>query len=138
MPVINTKFLVHTNGNSDIVDLTYKIKLIISEFDIKNALVSVHSPCSSTGIGVMEYNPDIIRDFSDLISKFIPYDINYKHNAEWNDNLADTYLKSLFVGCSVSIPFVEGSFELDRFQRILLFDFNSLSATRSVIIQIIY
>ena len=47
-------------------------------------------------------------------------------------------IKTILTGSSVSIPFIRGEFELDRFQRILLFDFDYKKRARSVIIQMIY
>lgn len=138
MAVINSKFLVKTNGNNDIVDLTHRIKLIVRKNKINNALVNVHTPFSNASIGIMEYDPGIVLDFFNLINKIVPDNEFYAHNAEWNDNFAQTYIKSLLIGNSVSLPFINGDFELDRFQKILLFDFNSKQGTRSVIIQIIY
>lgn len=138
MAVINSKFLVKTNGNNDIVDLTHRIKLIVRKNKINNALVNVHTPFSNASIGIMEYDPGIVLDFFNLINKIVPDNEFYAHNAEWNDNFAQTYIKSLLIGNSISLPFINGDFELDRFQKILLFDFNSKQGTRSVIIQIIY
>lgn len=138
MAVINSKFLIKTNGNNDIVDLTHRIKLIVRKNKINNALVNVHTPFSNASIGIMEYDSGIVLDFFNLINKIVPDNEFYAHNAEWNDNSAQTYIKSLLIGNSVSVPFINGDFELDRFQKILLFDFNSKQGTRSVIIQIIY
>lgn len=137
MAVISSKLLVNTNGN-DILDLTSKVKKIVRSNRVKNALVCVHVPLSTASVGVMEYDPGIVKDFFNLVNRIIPVDKIYAHNIEWEDNYAHMYMKALLTGNSVSVPFVNGEFELDRFQKILLFDFNNKPSVKSVIIQMIY
>lgn len=124
----NSKFLVNTNGN-DIVDITVRVKETIDKEKINNGLISIHSPFSSAAIGIMEYNPDMVKDFFSFILAAAPLFKNGKDSS---------YIKSLIIGNSVNVPYINGDFELDRFQRILLFDFDFRKRVRSVIIQIIY
>ena len=124
----NSKFLVNTNGN-DIVDITVRVKETIDKEKINNGLISIHSPSSSAAIGIMEYNPDMVKDFFSFILAAAPLFKNGKDSS---------YIKSLIIGNSVNVPYINGDFELDRFQRILLFDFDVRKRVRSVIIQIIY
>ncbi len=138
MAVTNYKILINTNGKNDVIDLTYKVKGALEECNVKTASVLVHCPFSSASIGVMEYDPDIVKDFSKLINSIVPVSFDYKHDVKWDDCCAQYYIKTLFIGNSVTVPFVNGEFELDRFQRILLFEFNDRPIVRSVIIQMIY
>ena len=124
----NSKFLVNTNGN-DIVDITVRVKETIDKEKINNGLISIHSPFSSAAIGVMEYSPDMVKDFFSFVLTAAPLFKNGKDSS---------YIKSLLIGNSANVPYINGDFELDRFQRILLFDFDVKKRVRSVIIQIIY
>ncbi len=137
MALLNYKILINSNGN-DVIDITQKIKDTVSNNANESALLSVSAPLSNVSIGIMEYDAGIVHDVLEFINKIIPKNENYAHNKQWHDNLADEFLKSLIIGNSVSIPFVKGEFELDRFQKILLFDFNSQPRAVSVIIQMIY
>lgn len=137
MALLNYKILINSNGK-DVIDITQKIKDTIPIDPQKSALLSVSAPLSNVSIGIMEYDPGIVLDVLNFINKIIPKNENYAHNKEWHDNSADEFLKSLIIGNSVSIPLVKGEFELDRFQKILLFDFNSQPRVISVIIQMIY
>ncbi len=128
MTIVSAKFLVKTNGH-DIVDITLRVKKIILQNKVQDALICVHSPFSSASVGVMEYDPDMVKKFFEFTDKFLPQKTGDKN---------PSYLKGLFTGNSATIPFIRGEFELDRFQRILLFDFDVKKRTRSVIIQIIY
>ncbi len=124
MAIKFSKFVINSNGN-DIIDITEKVKAAIIKNRINDALINVHSPFSSVSIGVFEYTPEIVEEFLSFSKKLIT-SLNHHH------------IKSLIIGNSATIPFVKGDFELDRFQRILLFDFDYKKRARSVIIQMIY
>lgn len=124
MTVKVSKFVINSNGN-DIIDITEKVKSAVKKNNVQNALINVHSPFSSASVVVMEYTPELTVDFSYFTEKLIR-------------NESAPYIKTAFIGNSATIPFVSGEFELDRFQRILLLDFDDKKRARSVIIQIIY
>lgn len=128
MAIKISKFVINTNGN-DIVDITEKVKMAVIKNEIENALINVHSPFSSASIAVSEYSPEMKADFSYFIKNIVP---------EFQNRKNSSYIKTILTGSSVSIPFIRGEFELDRFQRILLFDFDYKKRARSVIIQMIY
>lgn len=138
MNILNLKFLINTNGNNDVLDITENAKEKILSKNILNGLIHIYTPLSRAGIKIMEYDPGIVKDLNNFLEKIIPEQNEYFHDIEWKDNFANGYIKSALIGNGVCIPFIEGDFELDRFQRILFVDFDDTKGTRSVIIQIIY
>lgn len=138
MNILNLKFLINTNGNNDVLDITENVKEKILSKNILNGLIHIYTPLSRAGIKIMEYDPGIVKDLNNFLEKIIPKQNKYFHDIEWKDNFANGYIKSALIGNGVCIPFIEGDFELDRFQRILFVDFDDTKGTRSVIIQIIY
>lgn len=135
---MNLKFLINTNGNNDVLDITENAKEKILSKNVLNGLIHIYTPLSRAGIKIMEYDPGIVKDLNNFLEKIIPKQNKYFHDIEWKDNFANGYIKSALIGNGVCIPFIEGDFELDRFQRILFVDFDDTKGTRSVIIQIIY
>lgn len=138
MNILNLKFLINTNGNNDVLDITENAKEKILSKNVLNGLIHIYTPLSRAGIKIMEYDPGIVKDLNNFLEKIIPKQNKYFHDIEWKDNFANGYIKSALIGNGVCIPFIEGDFELDRFQRILFVDFDDTKGTRSVIIQIIY
>ena len=124
MAIKFSKFVINSNGN-DVIDITEKVKAAILKYGVYDALINIHAPFSSSSIGVFEYTPDTVEEFLNFSKKIIKTK-NHHH------------IKSLIVGNSATVPFIGGEFELDRFQRILLLDFDNKKRARSVIIQIIY
>ncbi|MCD8024473.1 MAG: secondary thiamine-phosphate synthase enzyme YjbQ [Candidatus Gastranaerophilales bacterium] len=135
--LLNAKFVIMVNPY-DLTDLTDRIYATVKNLGLKNASICIHTPFSLASIGVMEYDPGLVKDFFRFINKILPLDSEYEHNIEWKDNFAHSYIKTLLIGNSVTIPFINGEFELDRFQRILLFNFADTKGARSVIMQMIY
>lgn len=138
MNILNLKFLINTNGNNDVLDITENAKEKILSKNVLNGLIHIYTPLSRAGIKIMEYDPGIVKDLNNFLEKIIPKQNKYFHDIEWKDNFANGYIKSALIGNGVCVPFIEGDFELDRFQRILFVDFDDTKGTRSVIIQIIY
>lgn len=138
MNILNLKFLINTNGNNDVLDITENAKEKILSKNVLNGLIHIYTPLSRAGIKIMEYDPGIVKDLNNFLEKIIPKQNEYFHDIEWKDNFANGYIKSALIGNGVCIPFIEGDFELDRFQRILFVDFDGTKGARSVIIQIIY
>lgn len=138
MNILNLKFLINTNGNNDVLDITENAKEKILSKNVLNGLIHIYTPLSRAGIKIMEYDPGIVKDLNNFLEKIIPEQNEYFHDIEWKDNFANSYIKSALIGNGVCVPFIEGDFELDRFQRILFVDFDDTKGARSVIIQIIY
>lgn len=137
MAIINSKFLVETRGNNDLLDLTERVREVIKSHKLKNALVHVHTPSLGASIAIMEYDIGMQKDFSNLVNRIVPDENDYNYDIEWREHLAHTFMKSALIGTNVTVPFINGEFELERFQRILFIDFDGNNANKSVIIQMI-
>ena len=84
MTIICEKFTVHTKGNTDIIDITQKVKSVVYNHNIKNATIIVALAGSTAGITTIEYEPGLIKDLPAIFDEIAPMDKNYQNTRSTN------------------------------------------------------
>ena len=94
MGVKNEKFLIQTNGFTDIIDITLNVNDAVKQSvknakdaggDIKNAVIHIFSPGSTVSITTIEYEPGLIKDIPEILDDLIPAKKAYHHDKTWHD-----------------------------------------------------
>lgn len=141
MSVKNEKFLISTNGFSDIIDITMKVNEAVRnsvQYDgVKNAVIHIFCPASTASVTTMEYEPGLVKDIPEALDRLIP-DIDYNHNKTWHDGNGHSHIKASIIGNSVTVPYVNGEIVLGEWQQIVLIDFDNKPRTRTIIVQTTY
>lgn len=123
-----------TNNRVEIIDITQHINAAIAEGGFRRGLVSVYSKHSTSGIFINENEPNLLKDFANIIQQLVPTNGNYKHNKI--DNNADSHLRSFLIGSSETIPFKKGSMSLGTWQSVFFMELDG-PRSRQVILTII-
>ena len=84
MTVINEKFSVNTKGNTDIIDITQKVKNAVYTHSLQNAVVHVYVAGSTVSITNIEFEPGLLVDLPEALYKIAPTDTDYHHDATWH------------------------------------------------------
>ena len=143
MAVKNEKFLIQTNGFSDIIDITMKVDDVIKKSNsqgepVKNGVIHIFSPGSTIAITTLEYEPGLIKDIPEVLDKLIPQNAEYHHDKTWHDGNGYAHIRASIIGNGITVPYVNGEMELGTWQQIVLIDFDNKPRTRSIIVQILY
>jgi len=138
MPVITEFISVATQGNRDVIDLTSQVKSLILQHSVENAVVSVFSPGSTAAITTIEYEPGLKKDIDHYLNKLIPYDEHYYHHETWHDDNGSSHIQAAIIGPSETIPLIDGSLYMGKWQQIVLIDCDTRARTRKIVIQIAY
>ena len=136
MPVRNEKFLLTTRGFNDIIDITSKVRDIVSFGKEKNAIVHIYTPGSTVSITTLEYEPGLVKDLPDALEKIAPINKEYEHDKKWHDVNGYAHIRASMIGNSITVPLAAGELGLGSWQQIVLIVFDNKSRTRSVIVQI--
>jgi secondary thiamine-phosphate synthase enzyme len=106
-------FEVSTDSRCEVVDVTEQVRECVPT----NAdRVTVFSEHTTTGVTVNEAESRLLSDFETALSDLVP-DSGWQHD-EIDDN-ADAHVRSLLLGPDVTIPVVDGSLALGRWQSVL-------------------
>jgi secondary thiamine-phosphate synthase enzyme len=131
---LNHIFLT-THGNTDILDITQQVSECIQSNNLKNGLVTIFCPSSTSGVTTIEYEPGVLQDLKRIFSEIVPEDHNYQHDEAWHDGNGHSHVRSALLKASLTIPLVEGRMTLGTWQQIVYIDFDTRPRKREIIVQ---
>lgn len=125
-------FGVSTKKREELVDITSPVYDIVSKTGIKNGIVIIYAPHTTSAITINENaDPDVRHDIL-LGLKSIVCNIPYRH-IEGN---SDAHLKSSLIGSSVSVILENGRLKLGTWQGIYFCEFDG-PRQRNVLIKVL-
>jgi secondary thiamine-phosphate synthase enzyme len=81
----------------------------------------VFVPHTTAGITINEgADPAVQRDVLDGLARLVPRNAGYRHS----EGNSDAHIKASLLGCSVTVPVVEGRVRLGTWQSIYLAEFD--------------
>ena len=75
MTIITKTIQVKSRGENDMVDMTKQTSRLLTESKLEEGLVTVFVSGSTAAISTIEYEPGLINDFPDMLSRVVPNDI---------------------------------------------------------------
>jgi secondary thiamine-phosphate synthase enzyme len=136
MPVITSSIPLGTRGNTDMLDITGKVAEAVSASKLKNGIVTVFCPSSTSALTTIEYEPGCLRDLKALFDQILPENQDYAHNNTWEDGNGHSHMRASLLGASLTVPFVDGRLTLGTWQQIVYVDFDIRPRRRELVIQI--
>ena len=137
MTIITKSIKIQSKGESDIIDLNDMISEKITKSGISNGIVTVFVAGSTGALTTIEYEPGLLKDFPDMLSRIAPNEINYEHEERWHDGNGRSHVKASLIGPSLTIPFKDGSLLLGTWQQIVFVELDTRGRSRNLILQII-
>lgn len=130
---------VKTNERSELINLTDEIKSFVEVTGIKDGYVQVSSLHTTAGILMNEWQDALLADVKTMIEQIVPRETYYKHNdpqySDCDRQNADSHLRNVVVGHSLSVPIAEGKPVLGTWQSVILAEFDGPNQ-RKVFMQI--
>jgi secondary thiamine-phosphate synthase enzyme len=126
-----------TTGNTEIIDITQKVGECISSSELKNGLVTIFCPSSTSGITTVEYEPGVLQDLKRIFDEIIPKQNTYMHNEAWHDGNGYSHIRSALIKTSLTVPLVDGRMTLGTWQQVVFIDFDTRPRRREIIVQIL-
>ena len=137
MAVITKQIKISSKSENDIIDITEQVADVISESGISNGTITVFVSGSTGAITTIEYEPGLVKDFPEMLSRVAHDDINYEHEQRWHDGNGRSHVKASLVGPSLTIPFKDGQLLLGTWQQIVFLELDTKARTRTLVLQII-
>ena len=137
MQIINEKITLETKGNPDLIDITDRLRSILSKEKLEKGSLSVFVIGSTAAITTFEYEDGLIRDMEELYEKLVPKGKRYHHDDTWGDANGFSHMRTALQGPSLTIPFDNGKLMLGTWQQVVLAEFDNQPRQREVVVQII-
>jgi secondary thiamine-phosphate synthase enzyme len=135
--VFTSKHQVSTSGQGDAHDLTGQVSAAVRQSKIQNGIATVFVVGSTAGLSTIEFEPGAVHDLSKVFEQLAPRNGEYRHHLRWGDDNGSSHVRAALLGPSVTIPFANGELLLGTWQQIALFEFDTQSRRREVVIQLI-
>ena len=136
MKVISKTIQVSSKGENDIIDLTEELSNVVKGSNIENGTVTVFVSGSTAALTTIEYEPGLIADFPEMLSRIVPKNIEYKHDNTWHDGNGHSHVRASLLGPSLTVPVIHGKLTLGTWQQIILIEMDTRPRNRNVILQI--
>jgi len=126
--VFSKTITVKTHERTDLVNLSDEIRDFVEASGVKDGYVQVSSLHTTAGLIVNEWQDALLTDIKATIERIVPRDAYYRHNdPEFSDcdrHNADSHLRTVVLGHSLSVPIDRGQLALGRWQSVILTEFD--------------
>jgi len=135
---VATKIIqIRSKGETDIINITEQVSAAIKESNIENGIVTVFVSGSTAAVTTIEYEPGLVYDFPEMLSRVAPKGIQYKHDNTWHDGNGHSHVRASLIGPSLTVPVVDGKMSLGTWQQLVLLELDTRSRNRNIILQLI-
>ncbi len=124
-----------THRDQELVDITDRVRAIVARSGIRDGLVQVYAQGATAAIMIQEnWDESVQEDVIDFLSRQIPKGV-WRHDAQ--DGNGDAHLKAGLVGPSETVPLIEGTLGLSRWQNLFFCEFDGPRSERTVVVTVI-
>jgi secondary thiamine-phosphate synthase enzyme len=134
--VISKTIQLSSKGQDDVIDITKQVSTVVKDSNIENGTVTIFVAGSTAAITTIEYEPGLIKDFPEMLSRIIPKNIEYEHDNTWHDGNGHSHVRASLVGPSLTVPIINGKLTLGTWQQIVLLEMDTRPRNRNLILQI--
>lgn len=138
MPIINENFVINTDGNNDIIDITKHVQNCVYKHELKSALICISVQGSTSAVTTIEYEKGLVQDLREALERIAPTGMEYHHDEIWHDGNGYAHVRAAIMGSSVNIALKDGLLNLGTWQQVVLLDFDNKPRSRNITLQIIY
>jgi secondary thiamine-phosphate synthase enzyme len=136
--MVRTDYIsLDTRGNTHVIDITRQVEEIVRKSGVRDGIVTIFSPSSTSGVTTIEYESGAISDLQEMFERVIPSNIPYRHNLRWGDGNGHSHIRASLLGASFTVPIVGGSMTLGTWQQVVFVDFDNRPRRRRVVVQIV-
>jgi len=136
--VASTLIKVQTESREELHNLTSLVCDFVRTSGVRAGSVIVSSLHTTSGIFINEWQDALVHDVKAYLAMAINKDVYYRHNdPAWSDcdrHNADSHLRSLMLGASLTLPVLDGNVVLGEWQSVIMAEFDG-PRERSIRIQ---
>ena len=115
--------LVHTDRRIELVDITEDVRARVLKSGIREGLASLWSLHTTCAVFINEAQSALHSDIVRVLEQVVDRDAEWRHNDPAHSDCdrmnADSHLRAMFLGHSVTLQISDGEVVLGQWQRIL-------------------
>jgi secondary thiamine-phosphate synthase enzyme len=126
--VFSKTITVKTSERMELVNLTDEIRSLADSADVSDGYVQISSLHTTAGLFINEWQDALLADIKSMLGTIVPRESYYKHNdpkfSDCDRQNADSHLRNVVMGHSLSVPIAQGRLVLGRWQSVILAEFD--------------
>ncbi|MFW6215261.1 MAG: secondary thiamine-phosphate synthase enzyme YjbQ [Alkalispirochaetaceae bacterium] len=124
-----------TDSREGLYDITTEVAALVATSGLRHGIAAIFVRGATAAIMIQEnWDDSVQRDVVTLLQNLAPRGV-WEHDRQ--DGNGDSHLKAGLVGPSETVPIIEGSLGLSRWQNIFLCEFDGPREEREVVVTII-
>jgi secondary thiamine-phosphate synthase enzyme len=131
------EFEVRTKGETQVIDLTEKVRAAVGNSGVREGTVHLFVPGSTAGLTTIEFESGCVADLKAAFERMAPRDADYAHNARWGDGNGFSHVRAALLGPSLAVPVGGGAPLLGTWQQVVLVDFDNRPRERRVVATVV-
>jgi secondary thiamine-phosphate synthase enzyme len=131
------RFKISTKGFCDIIDITSRVEEAVEKSGVEDGICIVSCPGSTVGITTIENEPELLKDFKELMEKLVPSDKRYHHDSVWGEANGFSHLRSSLIKPFLTVPVENGKLVLGTWEQIVFVDFDNRPREREILVKVI-
>ncbi len=136
MTVETTRIRVQIGSDSQMADITGKVREVVEKSELTEGSANVFVPGATGSVSTVEFEPGLREDIPEALERMAPPDIPYKHHETWNDDNGRSHVRATIMGPGTVVPFVEGKLQLGRWQNIVAINHDTRERNRVILVQL--
>ncbi len=133
----HSSFRIGSRGESDVRDLTGPVREAVAASGLRQGLVHLFVSGSTCALTTLEYEPGLVEDLGGALERIAPSDRAYEHGKAWGDDNGRSHIRASLIGPSLTVPLVDGTVALGRWQQIVLVEMDTRPRDREILVQVI-
>jgi len=117
-------FVVETENRLEIIDLTERVMALVRTQGVKEGVVHLFSMHTTCAVFINEFQKALVADMVKFLERAVARDADWMHNNPEHSDCdrlnADSHLRALLLGHSVTLQVSGGEVVLGQWQRILM------------------
>ena len=127
---------IETRHHGQMQDITDQVARVVANSGIKTGVVQVFNVGSTASVGMVEFEPGLVRDVPEMLDRLIPPSRDYGHEQAWHDGNGHSHLQATLLGPSLSVPVAGGQPVLGTWQQIFHLDCDVKPRRRTVVVTV--
>ena len=131
--------IISTDERIELVDLTNRVMDFVRRFNMREGLVSLWSMHTTCSLFINEFQTALLTDIKRFLEQMVARDAEWMHNNPAHSDCdrmnADSHLRAMLLGHSLTLQISGGEVVLGQWQRILMAELDGPRA-RSLRVQV--
>jgi len=116
----------------DIIDITAELAHCIQASGVVDGSLSAAMVGSTGSLTTIEYEPSVIADLKETISRLAPPNRPYAHELAWHDGNGHSHVQAALMGPSIVLPIRKRGLRLGTWQQVVAVNHDNRPRRRSI------